>query len=110
MGWAILFEVRIARSRSGYEDSRRLITREGEVGRVSGFRIERALRKHVRLGVIGFAAVSKVPFTRDNHCKPIIAVGMRRDVSMRRDFELDGIGAGLGRIAGQYNRLNSIDS
>jgi len=32
--------------------------------------------------------------------KPVIAVGVRRDVSMRRYLELDGIGASLGRIAG----------
>src|SRR5882724_10567489 len=110
MRWAILFEARIARSCSGYENSRGLVTREGEVGRVSGFCIERALCKHARLSVVGLAAISKVPFARDNHCKPIIAVGMRRDVSMRRYLELDGVRATLGRIAGQHNCLNSVDS
>ena len=110
MGWAIFFEVRIARTRSGYENCRGLVTREGEVGRVGGFCIERALCKHARLSVVGLAAISKVPFARDNHCEPIIAVGMRRNVSMRRYFELDGIRASLGRIAGQHNCLNSTDS
>jgi hypothetical protein len=56
MGWAILFEARIARARSGYENCRGLVTREGEVGPVSGFCIERALRKHARLSVVGLAA------------------------------------------------------
>jgi hypothetical protein len=110
MGWVILFEVRIARARSGYENCRGLVTREGEVGRVSGFCIERALRKHARLSVVGLAAISKVPLARDNHRKPIIAVGVRRDVSMRRYLELDGVRASLGRIAGQHNCLNSVDS
>ena len=110
MGWAVLFEVRIARTRSGYENCRGLITCEGEVGRVSGFCIERALRKHARLSIVGLAPISKVPFARDNHCKPIITVGMRRDVGMRRYLELDRIRAGLGRIAGQQNCLNSTDS
>ena len=81
---AILFEVSIARTRPGYEDCRGLITREGEVGRVSGFGIERALHKHAGMSVVGLFAISKVPFTRDNHCKPIVAVGMRRDMSMCR--------------------------
>src|SRR6202043_634840 len=103
-------EMRIARSRSGYENRRGLVARESEVGRVGGFCIERALRKHARPSLIGLAAISKVPFTRDNHCKPIIAVGMRCDVSMRRYLELDGIGASFGRIAGQHNCLNSTDS
>ena len=53
-----LLEVRIARSRSGYENRRGLVNREGEVGRVSGFCIERALRKHARLSVVGLAAIS----------------------------------------------------
>ena len=110
MGWAVLFEARIARSRSGYENSRGLVTREGEVRRVSGFCIERALCKHARIGIVGLAAISKMPFARDNHCKPIIAVGMRRDVSVRWYLELDGIRASLGRIAGQHNCLNSTDS
>jgi hypothetical protein len=110
MGWVILFEVRIARARSGYENCRGLVTREGEVGRVSWFCIERALRKHARLSVVGLAAISKVPLARDNHRKPIIAVGVRRDVSMRRYLELDGVRASLGRIAGQHNCLNSVDS
>jgi hypothetical protein len=61
MGWAILCEVRIARSCSGYENCRGLITCEGEVGRVSGLCIERTLRKHARLSVVGFATISKVP-------------------------------------------------
>jgi hypothetical protein len=51
-----------------------------------------------------------VPFARDNYCKPIVAVGMRRDVSVRRYLKLDGIRASLGRIAGQHNRPNSTDS
>lgn len=110
MGRPIFFEVRIARARSGYENCRGLITCEGEVARVSGFCVERALRKHARLCVVGLAAISKVPFARDNHGEPIIAVGVRGDVSMRRYLKLDGIRAGLGRIARQYNRLNSVDS
>src|SRR5882724_7544856 len=110
MGWAVLFQVRIARTRSGYENCRGLVTCEGEVGRVSGFCIERALRQHTRLSVVGLAAISKVPLARDNHCKPIIAVGVRCDVSVRRYLELDGIRASLGRIARQHNCLNSTDS
>src|SRR5258708_22814054 len=110
MGWAILFEVSIARSHCGYENCRGLVTRESEVGRVGGFCIERALRKHARLGVVGLSAISKVPFARDNHCEPIITVGMRSDVSVRRYLELDGIRARLGRIAGQHNCLNSPHS
>ena len=110
MGWTILFEVRIARTRSGYENCRGLITGEGEVGRVGRFCIEGALRKHARPGIVGLAAISKVPFARDNHRKPIVAVGMRRDVSMRGDLKFDGIRASLGRIAGQHNCLNSTDS
>ena len=74
MGWAILFEARIARSGSGYENCRGLISRESEVGRVSRFCIERALRKYARLSVVGLAAIPKVPFARDNHCKAVVAV------------------------------------
>jgi len=62
MGWAILFEVRIARSGSGYENCCGLIICEREVGRVRRFCIERALRKHARLSLVGLAAISKVPF------------------------------------------------
>src|ERR1700719_2423355 len=101
MRWAIFFEARIARSRSGYENCRGLIPREGEVGHVSRLCIERALRKHARIGIIGLAAISKVPFARDNNCKPIIAMGVRCDVSMRRYLKLNGIRASLSRIAGQ---------
>jgi hypothetical protein len=35
MGWAVLLKVRIARSRSGDENRRGLVAREGQVGRVS---------------------------------------------------------------------------
>jgi hypothetical protein len=108
MGWAILFEVRIARTRSGYENCRGFVTREGEVGRVSGFCIERALRKHARPSVIGLAAISKMPFARDNHCKPIVAVGMRRDVSMRRYLKLDGIRASRKRPRRRGDRMVSL--
>jgi hypothetical protein len=90
MGWIILFELCIARSRSAYENCRRLVTREGEVGRLGGFGVERALRKQARMSVVGLFAVAKVPFAGDNRCKPIVAVGMRRDVSMRWYLELDG--------------------
>ena len=107
MGWAVLFEVRIARTRSGYENCRGLVTCEGEVGCVRGLCIERALRQHTRLIVVGLAAISKVPRARDNHCKPIIAVGVRCDVGVRRYLELDGIRASPGRIARQHNCLNS---
>ena len=112
MGCGILFvhKVRIARTRSGYENCRGLITCEGEVGRVSRFCIERALREHARMSVVCLASISKVPFARDHRCKPIIAVGVRRDVSMRRYLELDGIRTGFGRIAGQHNCLNSNDA
>jgi hypothetical protein len=97
---AILFDVRIARSHSAYENRRRLITCEGEVGRVGGFGVERALCKQARMSVVGLFAVAKVPFARDNRCKPIVAVGMRRDVRMRRYLKLYGIRARLRRIAG----------
>jgi hypothetical protein len=60
MGWANVFEVRVAGSRSAYEDCRGLVAREGEVRRVGGFCIERALRKHVRLSIVGLAAIPKV--------------------------------------------------
>src|SRR5271168_5197283 len=110
VGRAILFEMRIARTRSSYEYCRGQVTREGEVGGVSGFCVERALRQHACLSVVGLAAISKVPFARDDHCEPIIAVRMCSDVRMRRYLELDGIWAGLGRIAGQHNCLNSFDS
>src|SRR5580704_2453847 len=110
MGWGILFEVRIARTCSGYENRRRVVTREGEVRRVGRFCIERALCKDARLSIVSLAAISKVPLARDNHCKPIVAVGMGRDVSMRRYLEFDGVGASLGRITGQYDCLNSLDS
>ena len=112
MGCGILLvhKVRIARARSGYENCSGLVTREGEVGRVSRFCIERALREHARMSVVGLASISKVPFARDHRCKPIIAMGVRRDVSMRRYLELDGIRASLGRIAGQHDCLNSTDS
>jgi hypothetical protein len=110
MGCGILFvrKVRIARTRSGYENCGGVVTREGEVGRISRFCIERALREHARMSIVGLASISKVPFARDDRCEPIIAVGVRRDVSMGRYLELNGIRAGLGRIAGQHNCLNSI--
>src|ERR1700722_16826540 len=53
MRWAILFEVRIAWSHSAYENRRRLITCEGEVGRVGGFGVERTLCKQARMRVVG---------------------------------------------------------
>src|SRR5271156_2392362 len=87
-GRAIFFEVRIARTRSGDENCRGLVTRKGEVGRVGGFGVERALRKHARLSVVGLFAVAEVPFAGDNRCKPIIAVSVRRDVCMRGYLEL----------------------
>src|SRR5208283_3220325 len=109
MGCAVLFELRIARSGSGYENRRGLVTCKGEVGRVSGLCIECALRKDARLSVVGLFAVAKVPFARDNRCKAIIAVGVRRDMSTRRYLKLDSIRASLGGIAGQHNCLNSAD-
>jgi len=112
MGCGIFFvhKVRIARTRSGYENCSGLVAREGEVGRISRFCIERALREHARMSVVGLASISKVPLARDHRCKPIIAVGVRRDVSMRRYLELNRVRASLGRIAGQLNCLNSTDS
>jgi hypothetical protein len=94
MGCAVPFELRIARSGSGYENCRGLITREGEVGRVSGLCIECALRKRARLSVVGLAAISKVTFTRDNHCEPIIAVGIS-----------SGHSAGVGCRSSKYSKI-----
>jgi hypothetical protein len=55
MGCGILFVhiVRIARAFSGNENRSGLITSEREVGRISRFCIERALREHARMSVVG---------------------------------------------------------
>src|SRR5580692_11139115 len=105
----ILFvqKMSIARAHSRYEDFRGLITGEGEVGRIGRLRIEGPLRQQARMSVVGRAAVSKVPFAGNNHCKPTIAMGMRCNARMRRYLELHGIRASLRRIAGQHNCLNS---
>jgi len=42
-------------------------------------------------------AVAKVRFVRDNRCKAIIAVDVRRDVSMLRYLKLESIWASRGR-------------
>lgn len=95
-----MHKMRVARPCSSYENSRGLVSREREVRRISRLCIESALREYARTSIVCVAVISKVPFTRDDQCKSIIAVGMRRDSSMRRYLELDGIRACLDRIAG----------
>src|SRR5258708_17265633 len=68
--------------------------------------VEASSRKSLKSRLVKLVAVPDAPSTGDYGCNPVIAMGVRCDLRMRRHAKHDGVHACLVRIALEYHSLN----